>query len=342
MRGRDSVKFQQEKKHEIISYILEKISRGEASVSRSAAESFGVNQNTIHKYINALADGGIIKRVKYGKYALVDKEYSYHLYRSKGDLNTDTYAYCAYLAPLLSEHGENIREIWAYTFSEMFNNVMDHSEAENVYIKIVQNYLNTTAYLMDDGVGIFEKIRSYFAFDTLDDAISELFKGKLTTDSAHHSGEGIFFSSRIMDSFAIFSDGKVFSCNKFDLGQIDSFPAELSGGTCVVMSLSNFSRKKASEVFDLYADVDNGFTKTRLPIKNMFDTSPVSRSQAKRVCNRLDSFREVEIDFAGIEWMGQGFAHQLFVVFKNEHPDIELIPVNMSGDVEKMYMHVQR
>ncbi len=46
------------------------------------------------------------------------------------------------------------------------------------------------------------------------------------------------------------------------------------------------------------------------------------------------------LDFEGLEWMGQGFAHQIFVVFQNAHPDIVLTPVNMSDGVNKMYNHV--
>lgn len=38
--------------------------------------------------------------------------------------------------------------------------------------------------------------------------------------------------------------------------------------------------------------------------------------------------------------MGQGFAHQLFVVFANAHPQIKIIPANMNEDIEKMYKHV--
>jgi len=59
------------------------------------------------------------------------------------------------------------------------------------------------------------------------------------------------------------------------------------------------------------------------------------------VCNRLDKFCEVILDFDGMDWMGQGFAHQVFVVFQNEHPDIKLIPQNMSPAVKKMYDHVR-
>lgn len=108
----------------------------------------------------------------------------------------------------------------------------------------------------------------------------------------------------------------------------------------VIMGLSNYMHKDPKEVFDLYANVDGGFTKTKIPIKNIFDTSPVSRSQAKRVCNRLERFHEVVIDFEGVQWMGQGFAHQIFVVFAKEHPDIVIMPINMNEDVTKMYNHV--
>lgn len=50
----------------------------------------------------------------------------------------------------------------------------------------------------------------------MDDAVHELFKGKLTTDIENHSGEGIFFTSRVLDGFAAISDGKIFSHNNHD------------------------------------------------------------------------------------------------------------------------------
>ena len=45
--------------------------------------------------------------------------------------------------------------------------------------------------------------------------------------------------------------------------------------------------------------------------------------------------------FADFDWMGQGFAHQLFVVFARDHQDVLLTPINMSEDVLKMYKHVK-
>lgn len=335
------MRFDQNKKQAIRLYILEKISQQDKSLSKTVSDTFGISQNAVHNYIKELIDESIIRRIKRGEYELVNHIHEYNLKRSAGDLKSDTYAYEAYFKQHIANCAPNIREIWSYTFSEMINNVMDHSQAENVKLLVSQNYLMTSVFIIDNGIGIFQKIKNHFEFDTLEDAIAELFKGKLTTDTANHSGEGIFFSSKLMDYFMILSDQKMFVGNKYDSSCILSTLENQSDGTCVFMALSNFSQKKTREIFDLYANVDGGFTKTRLHLKNMFDTSPVSRSQAKRVCNRLESFEEVILDFDGLEWMGQGFAHQIFVVFQNNHPNLVLTPINMNDAITKMYQHVK-
>lgn len=334
------MRFNEEKKKSIIVYLLEKIDQKDDGISKAVSDAFSVNQNTVHTYINELVEEGIIERVKRGRYELITNEYVYDLKRSQGHLDTDTYAYDHCMFSHVEHLSANVEAIWSYSFSEMINNVMDHSLAENVKIIVEQDYLKTSVIIADDGVGIFKKIKEHFGYRTLDEAICELFKGKLTTDSKNHSGEGIFFSSKMMDDFFIVSSGKIFTNNKYGNSRIISIAESNVEGTCVIMSLSNFSHKNPQDVFDLYANVDGGFIKTRIPMKNIFDSSPVSRSQAKRVCNRLEKFKEVLLDFEGIQWMGQGFAHQLFVVFANEHPDIQLIPINMNEDITKMHIHV--
>ena len=334
------MKFNEEKKKSIIVYLLEKIAQKDDGISKAVSEAFSVNQNTVHTYINELVKDGIIKRVKRGQYELTKKEYVYDLQRKKGHLDTDTYAYEHCFFEHVKHLNANVEAIWSYAFSEMINNVMDHSLAENVKIIVEQDYLNTSVMIADNGIGIFKKIKGHFGYTSLEEAICELFKGKLTTDSKNHSGEGIFFSSKMMDDFFIVSSGKIFTNNKYDNSRIISIAESNMDGTCVIMSLSNFTHKRPKDVFDLYANVDGGFVKTKIPMKNVFDSSPVSRSQAKRVCNRLERFKEVILDFDEIQWMGQGFAHQLFVVFASDHPDIQLVPINMNEDVAKMYVHV--
>lgn len=333
------MRFDKEKKMSIILYLLDKISKKSENISKQVTETFGVNQSTVHSYINELVKDGVLKKIKRGEYELIKNKYEFCLSRSDGHLDSDTYAYNACLKQYISHLPANVQTIWSYSFSEMINNVMDHSDADTALIEIEQDYLNTTAYIADNGVGIFEKIKNHFGFETLDDAICELFKGKLTTDPSKHSGEGIFFSSKIMDDFAIVSDRKIFTVNKFDESMIMNLASQIKCGTCVRMSLSNHTHKQTYEIFDLFSNVDGGFTKTTIPLKNIFDTAPVSRSQARRVCNRLDKFKEVVLDFDSLDWMGQAFAHQIFVLYANEHPEIKLIPVNMNEAITKMYNH---
>ena len=225
-------------------------------------------------------------------------------------------------------------------FSFMSNNFSFMSNKMRfLNICVVQNYLKTYVVITDDGIGIFEKIKKHFSLTSLDDAICELFKGKLTTDEQNHSGEGIFFTSKMMDSFLIFSSDKIFTTSKYSNDYIIDMD-ERNSGTCVFMALSNFTHKSAKDIFDAYSNTEGAFTTTRIPLKNIFDTAPVSRSQAKRICNRLDQFEEVILDFKDITWMGQGFAHQLFVVYQNAHPTISIKTENMNDSVTNMYNHV--
>ncbi len=65
-------------------------------------------------------------------------------------------------------------------------------------------------WVIDDGIGIFTKLQRDFNLANKNHAILELAKGKLTSDPTRHSGEGIFFTSRMFDEFAILSEDTAF------------------------------------------------------------------------------------------------------------------------------------
>ena len=46
---------------------------------------------------------------------------------------------------------------------------------------------------------------------------------------------------------------------------------------------------------------------------------PVARSHARRVLKDAEGYKELVIDFQGIEFMGRGFADEVFRVFQEEH-----------------------
>jgi hypothetical protein len=66
------------------------------------------------------------------------------------------------------------------------------------------------------------------------------------------------------------------------------------------------------------------------------DDPLVSRSQAKRVLARVDLFRTVVFDFSGVDSIGQAFADEIFRVFAQSHPGMELLFVHANASVRKM------
>ena len=232
----------------------------------------------------------------------------------------------------------NIHDISHYGFTEIVNNAHDHSAGNHVYIVMVQRDEVLSLLVADDGIGIFKKIQE--ALDLPDPRLSllELSKGKLTTDSARHTGEGIFFTSKMFDSFEIDANGLQF---KHDVRMTRDviFDHPYDGGTLVFMSISLKSDRKTRDVFDQFTvPGEFTFSKTVVPVRlaSLGGENLVSRSQAKRLVARFEGFKTVILDFEQIQEIGQAFADEVFRVFKSTHPDVELITANLSDDVKRM------
>lgn len=334
------------KQENIRRYILGLIIDGKKGIAKKTSEAFGVSEMTVYRYLRSMQEEGILTRND-GGYSLVKeiKCYSIEFDDSKIVEEDEVYREC--LESCVAEMPLNVRRIWEYCFMEMMNNAIEHSGADQVNVSIIKDYMNTTVAILDNGIGIFRKIQDFFGYNSVSEVMEELFKGKLTTDPKNHTGEGIFFTSRIMDCFVAISDNAAFTHDKYtdwkcDLTDHPEIAAKIdsSHGTVVLMRLSNYSRKTTKEIFDEYADIEGGFIRTRIPLKNIYETYPVSRSQAKRLSSRLESFKEVELDFEGVDEIGQGFAHELFVKYAGLHPEIKLIPIHTNKTVDKMLHHV--
>lgn len=241
-------------------------------------------------------------------------------------------------APALADLAQNVRDVWHYGLTEMINNAVDHSGSAKVHVGLRRNALFTQAWVMDDGEGIFVRIQR--ALDLFDprEAILELAKGKFTTDPANHSGEGIFFSSKVFDVFDIRSGHLHFS---HDAGQVDVLAEREAAapGTTVFMQLANDSARTTRQVFDDYAAPEEyTFAKTLVPVRLAQHEGEklVSRSQAKRLTLRFERFQTVMLDFEGVEEIGQAFADEVFRVFQNAHPGTTLVPMNMALGVRSM------
>ncbi|MCE5233236.1 MAG: DUF4325 domain-containing protein [Xanthomonadaceae bacterium] len=243
-------------------------------------------------------------------------------------------------APLLADLPANVRDICHHGLTEMLNNAVDHSEGTRVQVLVDRNDQRVAMAVIDDGVGIFRKIAR--ALDLPDErlALLELHKGKFTTDPRHHSGEGVFFTSRMFDVFAIHSHELVFDHRETALDDWLFDVDRDAPGTAVMMEIALDSKRTAKEVFDRYSGGpdDYTFAKTVVPVRlaKVGDENLVSRSQAKRLMQRVDRFRVVVLDFAEVGSIGQAFADEVFRVFANEHPGVELVPVHANPEVQQM------
>jgi hypothetical protein len=115
-------------------------------------------------------------------------------------------------------------------------------------------------------------------------------------------------------------------------------------GTTVTMELSNHTARRSEKIFDPFASAegDYGFNKTVVPVKltQYGNDKLISRSQANRVVARLELFKTVLFDFAGVPTIGQAFADEIFRVFSNEHPNTSIPPTNANSEVRRMIRRV--
>ncbi len=246
------------------------------------------------------------------------------------------------VAPLLRGLPANVLDICHHGLTEMVNNAIDHSGGSHLRVYVDRTLDAVMLMISDDGVGIFRKIT--VALDLPDErlALLELAKGKLTTDPRRHTGEGVFFASRMFDRFQIASGELVLDHDDAEPDDLldDVEPRYARRGTTVLMEIAAKSKRTAKQVFDRFSSGpdDYAFAKTVVPVRlaKVGDDNLVSRSQAKRLVHRVERFRTVVLDFADVAEIGQAFADEVFRVFANAHPDVELVPVHAVAGVQQM------
>ena len=321
-------------------YILEHLGEHPNDIAKVAAAHLGITRQAINKHIqrlsseHAIVEAGQTRNKAYKLATLAEWERAYTI---TPNLAEDV-VWRSDVSKIIGDMAANVTGIWHYGFTEMFNNALDHSAGTTINLAIRRNAVDTEMVVQDNGVGIFKKIQTELGLLDERHTILELAKGKLTTDPRHHTGEGIFFSSRMFDQFDIRSGGVFFS---HQFGAMDDWILErerFRSGTFVWMKLNNHTLRTTTKIFDQYSSGDEyGFTKTVVPVNlaRYGNENLISRSQAKRLLARVELFKKVVFDFKDVPTIGQAFADEIFRVFAASHPDIELIPIHDNSDVKR-------
>ena len=243
---------------EVRHFIVRHVEAHPADIARVTADEFKVEPQSIRKHLRELSSENVL---------VVDGKTRDRIYRLKTNDWTKSYPISAGLtedsawndaAPFVGRLPENVLSIWNTGFTEMFNNAIDHSAGTEIAVEIRKTAINTEMEIRDNGVGIFKKVQAAANLPDERQAILELAKGKFTTDRTKHSGEGIFFTSKMFDAFDILSEGLSFTGTR---------PPTGSAGTTVWMKLDNESTRVAADIYNAFSVEDFGFDKTNVPIK---------------------------------------------------------------------------
>jgi anti-sigma regulatory factor (Ser/Thr protein kinase) len=241
----------------------------------------------------------------------------------------------AALPALADPAARNARLVMTYAFTEMVNNAVDHSGAPAVTVRAGGDARVLWFEVDDAGVGAFENVRARLGLADALAGLQEISKGKRTTQPDRHSGEGIFFTSKMADHFELRANGLAWLVDNLRGDQaVGTAPGR--PGTTVRFELAADKSLRPADVFARYTH-DLEFDTTRTVVKLFsYGVHFVSRSEAKRLLEGLERFRHVILDFAGVEAVGQGFADEVFRVWHRAHPAVELLPENMAPPVAFM------
>ena len=329
-------------------FILRNVQANPRTISRLAGEKFGVGRQAVSRHLRRLVEEGALRqsgRTNSRAYRLAVLREWTRTYPISESADEDA-VWRNDVAGVLGDLPANVRGIWHHGFTEMFNNAVDHSAGSMIVVAATTTAATAEMRIQDDGVGIFRKVQQERGLLDERHAIFELKKGKLTTDPGRHTGEGIFFASRMFDAFDILS-GTLFFAREAgrEKDWLLKWPESLPG-TAVLMRLDNDSSRTTREIFDQFTDDGDDvpvFSKTVVPVQlaQYGDDRLISRSQAKRVLARVDLFSTVLLDFRDVPTIGHAFADEVFRVFRREHPDVSIVPINDNPEVKRMIARAQ-
>ena len=309
---------------------------GEVSTGHVVAAT-GLSRQAIHKHLQRMVASGELFREGAGRGArYVAKRTHVHLRkRPKGLDEAALFEEVEEALPDLRALRKSASRILHYVFTEMVNNAIDHSKAKSIEIDVRIRGQFVAVEVADDGIGAFQNVRRALRLGSPLEAIGEISKGKTTTDPERHTGHGVFFSSKAADRFELESAGFRWTIdNHRDDNAIAQAPPRR--GTRVRFEVAFDTKRELRKIFDEFT-TDFEFDKTRTIVRLFaHGLEFVSRSEAKRLLHGLDRFREVVLDFAGVEQIGQGFADEIFRVWARAHAGTRLEPVNMIEPVAFM------
>jgi anti-sigma regulatory factor (Ser/Thr protein kinase) len=277
---------------------------------------------------------GTVRRASFGPGALRQVVMRYPLAGLEEDLPwARDFAPCFDLPPA-------VQAMVQHAFTELLNNAIDHSEGTSVVLSLRQTASHVQMLISDDGRGLFDQVRERLGLDDPAQVMLELSKGRLSSQPERHTGRGLFFTARLADIFDLHANQVAFQQRGWAPNDWARGRAVKPSGSSIYLAIALDTTRTLDQVLRS-ASVDSagyGIEHVHLPLR-LLTTDQVglaSRSQARKVAHRLTQFKRAELDFGGVDEIGQGFADELFRVFGRQQSGVQLVVRNAGRKVQDM------
>ena len=322
--------------------------------STEIAKILGISRQAVNKHMKKLIEQGVVERYGHTRGALYSfvgmgnakKKRKKIVRKLKKEFETDEIEEDIVFLQFDKNLGlrkyirPNIYEIFSYAFTEMLNNIIDHSKSPVCRVEVCFSHNDISFKMRDFGIGIFNNIKKIFKLSDEYESVIEITKGKRTTMPESHSGEGIFFTSKLGELMTIRSHNyEIVFDNK--LKEIFTERKKYIIGTAFYFKINLYSNKKLIEIFNNFApeEFNYQFQKTSVSI-NLLRKEHITRAEAKRLLVGLEKFKEIILDFQNTKIIGQGFADEIFRVFHDRYPKIKLKLKNANKEIVRLVNHI--
>ena len=128
-------------------------------------EKFPLSESAVRKHLDNLLKDGFLDKFKINKKYLfilknqTDKEFYY--FPKKQHLE-EFEVWSKDILPLVADQSSACISVLEYGFTEIFNNTLSHSEASQIYVRVLINVFQINILIKDNGIGIFKQIKEKF------------------------------------------------------------------------------------------------------------------------------------------------------------------------------------
>jgi len=317
-------------------FILNNIPLHQKDIIYTAVNQFGISRQAALKHMNALIDNNmvmaygktrdrrykLIPQVNYNKIIPIDSDFILH------DVLQENFLIHLESLP------KNIFQICEYSIEALVNNIVEHSQASNLYIKLFLTYSDLNIIISDNGSGLLDNIRSKLDLEIVELAALELAKGQITTDLLQNSGEALNTIFHLFDKVKVDSSGYgiVYVSNR---EQWDIKYSTQKQGTRVHLQINPNSNRTCDKIFQKLFNKKE--RRIRIPIsllKEPNKNSLISKQQARNIFWNIDSITAIQFDFHNIDLIGPAFADELVRQSRSVNRDVIIEWVNHNNTID--------